>query len=287
MSDKAGLVESIAALEAENKRLSELLDAPPYVDCICAGCPRKVPQAWASGLCEPCAAEDCEHADGAKSRIAALEAENRDLRAKLEAAEQLRETMDSAVVIYAKERDEAKTDNARLLEALYGYEEAFVLPAGAGDALDRMCPSGWHHVDIVVRLGGKEHHWQGDWLKNVWYARKFARAILNPADEEAAMLRSALTKLAELNPAYAESVSCKRCGKIDAVTHGIDTSNPCRCPRVVTEGPRPPGPTDEVSAPVLPLDQRPCHCDHADLAAAATRLRTCPVHGGMRFPEEG
>jgi len=45
------------------------LDSPlqPYVDCICPGCPRKVPQAWASGMCSPCVNEDCDHTDGARA----------------------------------------------------------------------------------------------------------------------------------------------------------------------------------------------------------------------------
>lgn len=54
-------------LEAEVAALRAAADAPPYVDCICPGCPRKVPQAWASGMCEPCCAEDCEHTDGARA----------------------------------------------------------------------------------------------------------------------------------------------------------------------------------------------------------------------------
>lgn len=61
------LAGEVEVLSAENERLRAALDAPPYVDCICPGCPRKVPQAWVSGLCEPCAAEDCEHTDGAKA----------------------------------------------------------------------------------------------------------------------------------------------------------------------------------------------------------------------------
>lgn len=52
---------------AEVEALRAAADAPPYVDCICPGCPRKVPQAWASGMCEPCCAEDCEHTDGARA----------------------------------------------------------------------------------------------------------------------------------------------------------------------------------------------------------------------------
>lgn len=64
----------LAARQAEGKYLADEVealraaaDAPPYVDCICPGCPRKVPQAWASGMCEPCCAEDCEHTDGARA----------------------------------------------------------------------------------------------------------------------------------------------------------------------------------------------------------------------------
>jgi hypothetical protein len=62
-----------ADLEAEVQRLHALLEGKSeYVDCICPGCPRKVPEAWASGMCQPCCEEDCEHSDGAKAALAAV-----------------------------------------------------------------------------------------------------------------------------------------------------------------------------------------------------------------------
>ncbi len=54
-------------LRARVEQLKAAMDSSPRVDCVCPGCPRKVPQAWASAMCEPCAAEDCEHTDGARA----------------------------------------------------------------------------------------------------------------------------------------------------------------------------------------------------------------------------
>jgi hypothetical protein len=56
---------------AERDEAFTALDAPPYVDCICPGCPAKVPHAWVSGMCGPCATEDCEHTDEAFATAAA------------------------------------------------------------------------------------------------------------------------------------------------------------------------------------------------------------------------
>lgn len=74
------------ALVEENERLRAELDSPlqPYVDCVCTGCPRKVPQAWVSGMCSPCVDEDCEHTDGAR----AVAAERDRLEAEVERLEQ-------------------------------------------------------------------------------------------------------------------------------------------------------------------------------------------------------
>lgn len=83
----AYLRAKLAAARAECERLREvnaglekLLDEPPYVDCICPGCARKVPHAWASGMCEECATENCEHGTWAEN----LREENARLRAALE-----------------------------------------------------------------------------------------------------------------------------------------------------------------------------------------------------------
>ena len=62
-----------ADLEAEVERLYALLEGKTqYVDCVCPGCPRKVPEVWASGMCQPCASEDCEHTEGTKDTCAQL-----------------------------------------------------------------------------------------------------------------------------------------------------------------------------------------------------------------------
>jgi hypothetical protein len=72
------------ALEVENGRLRALLEGKSeYVDCICPGCPRKIPEAWASGMCQPCCEEDCEHTDGARAALAAVTEERDELLAML------------------------------------------------------------------------------------------------------------------------------------------------------------------------------------------------------------
>jgi hypothetical protein len=79
--DRDRLARDVARLEREVERLETTLAeaACDYVDCICPGCPRKVPRAWASGMCEPCAAVDCEHTDGARE----VEAKARELAAEV------------------------------------------------------------------------------------------------------------------------------------------------------------------------------------------------------------
>lgn len=66
--------ERDAAIEHRDSLLALLEGKSQYVDCACPGCPRKVPEAWASGMCEPCAIEDCEHTDGAKAVAAERDA---------------------------------------------------------------------------------------------------------------------------------------------------------------------------------------------------------------------
>lgn len=69
----------------------------PHVDCICSGCPRKVPMLWMSGMCEPCAQEDCEHTDGAMAVAAERDVLLGDVQA----------------VVKRWETDEAERDAAR------------------------------------------------------------------------------------------------------------------------------------------------------------------------------
>lgn len=78
--ERAGGAEQLVEATNEAARLRKLLDAPPYVDCLCGGCPRRVPQAWLDGMCESCADEDCEHTDGAR----AVQAERDELRVEVE-----------------------------------------------------------------------------------------------------------------------------------------------------------------------------------------------------------
>lgn len=128
------------ALYQEAQHTIDKMDDAPYVDCICPGCPRKVPQAWASGMCEPCANEDCEHTDGAKAtaqelremadlndKHAALIEEvirqRDDLRAQLAASEAIRRNADEREAAQAKVIREmqaqlaAATQRAERLEA--------------------------------------------------------------------------------------------------------------------------------------------------------------------------
>lgn len=51
---------------------------PKKLACICTGCPKQVPEWWASGMCYGCVNEDCEHPipgeapgrEGSENRIA-------------------------------------------------------------------------------------------------------------------------------------------------------------------------------------------------------------------------
>ena len=59
--------EEMAAFRAEARR--EVEHGPVRMPCVCPGCPADVPQCWASGLCRPCAAEDCEHEEGTQREL--------------------------------------------------------------------------------------------------------------------------------------------------------------------------------------------------------------------------
>lgn len=88
-------------------------DKSPYVDCVCSGCPRKVPQAWVSGMCGPCADEDCEHEDGAKARIAELEESLTAAEELLTKVTRARET--ALEKLAAARREGAEAEKARLV----------------------------------------------------------------------------------------------------------------------------------------------------------------------------
>lgn len=57
-------------------------------------------------------------------------------------------------------------------QRLGAVHEALTSHVDGRNLLDELNPTGWHHCDIVVRIGGKDRHFQGDWLKNLWYALK-------------------------------------------------------------------------------------------------------------------
>jgi hypothetical protein len=138
-------------LRAENETLRKLVDAPPYVDCICPGCPRKVPQAWASGMCETCAVEDCEHTDGARGvaaerdQLAVLNDNQAETIRRLEDesndARRLREVMVNAMAYVVAQRDRLRVvvaDTPENVEAM-------------AKALARACEEGpWREGDTVT-----------------------------------------------------------------------------------------------------------------------------------------
>lgn len=62
--------DEVSRAVRERQVAIDLMDRSAYVDCICDGCPRRVPRAWVSGMCGPCWDEDCEHTDGAKGVVA-------------------------------------------------------------------------------------------------------------------------------------------------------------------------------------------------------------------------
>lgn len=69
------MCEACEEMREEIERLHALLEGKTqYVDCICPGCPRKVPEAWASGMCQPCASEDCDHLESVRAALEALRA---------------------------------------------------------------------------------------------------------------------------------------------------------------------------------------------------------------------
>lgn len=64
--------EESDTLKAQLAELEAAFDNSPVMDCVCTGCPRRVPQSWSPGMCQPCATEDCEHTDGAETTSALL-----------------------------------------------------------------------------------------------------------------------------------------------------------------------------------------------------------------------
>lgn len=66
------------------------------------------------------------------------------------------------------------------LTALDDIRSAFLSHLDGHNYLDELNPAGWHHCDIVVRIGGKDRRFEGDWLKNVWYALRRSAGFVAP-----------------------------------------------------------------------------------------------------------
>jgi hypothetical protein len=64
-------------------------------------------------------------------------------------------------------------------EAARKLEAAFRSHIDGRDLLDQLGPTGWHYCDIIVRSDGRDYRFEGDWLKNVWYALRDLRAALS------------------------------------------------------------------------------------------------------------
>ncbi|MCA1824387.1 MAG: hypothetical protein LC640_09035 [Frankia sp.] len=150
-------------------RLHALLEGKSqYVDCCCPGCPRKVPEAWAAGMCEPCAAEDCEHTDGAR----AVAAECDELRAEVE---QLRAENEALGTALAAERDHLTE------EALADAQARLTAVARENHRLAAVLAETEENVEAVARVlleavdGGAWETWDKD---AQWVAMDEARAVL-------------------------------------------------------------------------------------------------------------
>ena len=83
----------------------------------------------------------------------------------------------------AAELERLQAREAELVGALGLYERVTTSHVDGRDLLEELQPSAWHYCDIVVRIGGKDCRFLGDWLKGVWYARKNAR-VLTAARQE-------------------------------------------------------------------------------------------------------
>ncbi len=77
--------------------------------------------------------------------------------------------------------DDLDATAARLETALSDIRSAFISHLDGRNYLDELNPAGWHHVDIVVRIGGEDRHFEGDWLKNVWYALRRSEGVVAPS----------------------------------------------------------------------------------------------------------
>lgn len=100
-------------LREEVERLHALLEGKSqYVDCCCPGCPRKIPEAWADGMCEPCADADCEHTGGAR----AVAAERDQARAQARRLEDESNEARRVAIVTERERDQARADLAKVVE---------------------------------------------------------------------------------------------------------------------------------------------------------------------------
>jgi hypothetical protein len=109
-----------AELREEVERLHALLEGKTqYVDCVCPGCPRKVPEAWAAGMCSPCATEDCEHPEGARATAAELDvarAERDEALSQAGHADNARTMAIAHADRLESERDQARADLAQAVE---------------------------------------------------------------------------------------------------------------------------------------------------------------------------
>jgi len=134
----------------EITRLQALLEGKSsYVDCICPGCPRKIPEAWAAGMCETCAAEDCEHTDGAKATSERLN----EAEAELEQV--------------AAEGDQARADLAKAVEEREALRANLRLACDANDRL---------RAEVLTLRDQNERAWAE--------RDRRASAVLNPTRDE-------------------------------------------------------------------------------------------------------
>ncbi len=72
------------------------------------------------------------------------------------------------VVMLAPEKVLALIADSRELAAL---KEATYSHVDGRDLLHELQPNGAHHIDIVVRINGQDRRYQGDWLKELTWAR--------------------------------------------------------------------------------------------------------------------
>lgn len=119
--------DELARAVRERQVAIDRMSGSPYVDCICDGCPRKVPQAWASGACGPCSTEDCEHTDGAKE----VAAERDELATRLDVVTKERDEKRADAAMWNVRAAELKVERDRLLAALEDCEPDHITAVAA------------------------------------------------------------------------------------------------------------------------------------------------------------